>query len=72
MFQLFLSQQLNLYIGQEISVAVDETLYRGVLSSVVGTFIRLTDSTDEYERETNSVLIPLTQVSFIRVPANQS
>lgn len=70
MFQTFLSQQLRGLINQEITVAVGERLFRGILSSVEGTLIRLIDSTDAYEREVNRVLIPLNQVSFIRVPAN--
>jgi len=70
MFKPLLSLQLNDLVNQEIRVAVGETLYTGLLLSVLGSYIRISESTDSYERETRSILIPLVEVSFIKAPAN--
>lgn len=70
MFQSHLFNQLRSLINQEIRVAVGEVLYRGRLLSVDNNVLRLVDSTDDYERESRNVIIPLAELSFIQVNTN--
>jgi len=70
LFESFLSQELRRFLNQEIAVAVGETLFRGILLAVEGTFIRLIESSEAYERGSSVVFIQLDQVSFIQVNAS--
>ncbi|KGR75753.1 hypothetical protein CD33_09620 [Ureibacillus sinduriensis BLB-1 = JCM 15800] len=62
--------QLRKLVNQDIKVAVGEELYSGELISVDNFVLRLRESTDTYEREFRNVVVLLSEVSFIQVPAN--
>ena len=66
MFEQLLVAQLRKYIGSELKVAVGEELITGILESVNLEFLTLVESTDDYERETRTRAIVLSQVSYIQ------
>lgn len=70
MFENYLFNQLRRLINQNIKVAVGEELYSGRLVSVDNFVLRLSESTDTYEREFRNVAVLLSEVSYIQVPAN--
>ena len=66
MFEQLLVAQHRKYIGSELKVAVGEELITGILESVNLEFLTLVESTDDYERETRTRAIVLSQVSYIQ------
>ena len=59
--------QLGEYLNKEITVAVGEELITGTLVSVNTEFLTLIESTDQYERESTTRIIILSQISFVQV-----
>ena len=59
--------QLGEYLNKEITVAVGEELITGTLVSVNTEFLTLIESTDQYERESITRIIILSQISFVQV-----
>ena len=59
--------QLGEYLNKEITVAVGEELITGTLVSVNTEFLTLIESTDQYERESITRTIILSQISFVQV-----
>ena len=59
--------QLGEYLNKEITVAVGEELITGTLVSVNTEFLTLIESTDQYERESITRIIILSQISFAQV-----
>ncbi|MFC7688253.1 hypothetical protein [Ureibacillus sp. GCM10028918] len=70
MFENYLYNQLRRLVNQDVTVAVAEELYSGRLLSVNNSVLRLSESTDNYEREFRNVVVLLSEVSFIQVDAN--
>ena len=59
--------QLGEYLNKEITVAVGEELITGTLVSVNTELLTLIESTDQYERESITRIIILSQISFVQV-----
>lgn len=62
-----LLQQLGELLNSEITVAVGEELITGILDTVTTEYIILLESTNNYENESRSRIILISQISFIRV-----
>ena len=67
MFEELLLAQLRKYIGMEVKVAVGEELITGILSAANLEFLTLIEATDSYERESQTRVVIISQVSFIQV-----
>jgi len=67
LFEKYLVLQLRRLVNQELTITVGEELYRGTLLYADSFVLRLVETTDNYERETKNVVIPLSQLSYIEV-----
>ncbi|AGE21351.1 MULTISPECIES: hypothetical protein [Geobacillus] len=65
-FATTFEEQLRRLIGETIQVATDNNLIEGRLTDVEDGTIELRAEAGGYERETRTVLIPLTAVNFVR------
>ncbi|MDN4493193.1 hypothetical protein [Ureibacillus aquaedulcis] len=70
LFENYLYNQLRRLVNQDITVAIGEELYSGELLSVNNSILRLSESTDSYERESRDVVVLLSEVSYVQVDAN--
>ncbi|MBP2240291.1 hypothetical protein J2Z40_000844 [Cytobacillus eiseniae] len=68
MFADLLVDQLRNYTGVIVEVAVADGLFEGIIRSVTAGVIEFTEIITGYEQQTRPVVIPLSSVSFIRVP----
>ena len=71
LYENYLFSELQNYLNEEITVAVGEELITGTLTVVNVDFITLVESTDNYERETTTRIIVLSQISYIQIPEMQ-
>lgn len=54
-------------VGQELEVAIGNELYYGTLNAIVMSVLTLQETVDSYERETRTVLVPISEISFVRL-----
>jgi len=66
-FEPTLEEQLNNFIGETVQIATDNNLIEGELILVANGVIQVAEEVNGYERETQTVFIPISSVNFVRV-----